>query len=156
MQAERRSGYMRVWLCVLPPPWPPRVAPDRSRTCDAGSVAHRMRRASRLDLVCGVRSCCHACGERAWQRRMHSGRIPPHRESAQPTERETMQTQSDKSHSRAPEKRKRSWLEIESGGALVQSRTNTYLILSYGFSISAAPLERLYDLRILVTSLTSL
>ena len=39
------------------------------------------------------------------------------------------QTQSDKSHSRAPERRKRSWLEIESGGALVQSRINTYLII---------------------------
>ena len=37
-------------------------------------------------------------------------------------------TQSDKSHSRAPEMRKRSWLEIESGGALVQSRINTYLL----------------------------
>ena len=36
---------------------------------------------------------------------------------------------------RAPEKRKRSWLEIESGGALVQSRVNTYLILSYNDSI---------------------
>ena len=35
------------------------------------------------------------------------------------------------SRTRAPEKRKRSWLEIESGGALVQSRINTYLILSY-------------------------
>ena len=37
-------------------------------------------------------------------------------------------TQSNKSHIRAPERRKRSWLEIESGGALVQSRINTYLI----------------------------
>ena len=35
------------------------------------------------------------------------------------------------SRTRAPEKRKRSWLEIESGGALVQSRINTYLILSH-------------------------
>ena len=45
-------------------------------------------------------------------------------------------TQSDKSHSRALERRKRSWLEIESGGALVQSRVNTYLILSYLLSYS--------------------
>ena len=48
------------------------------------------------------------------------------------------QTQSDKSHSRAPEKRKRSWLEIESGGALVQSRINTYLILSYDEAASTS------------------
>ena len=34
------------------------------------------------------------------------------------------------SRTRAQEKRKRSRLEIEPGGALVQSRINTYLILS--------------------------
>ena len=46
------------------------------------------------------------------------------------------QTQSNKSP-RALEKRKRSWLEIESGGALVQSRVNTYLILLMALRLGA-------------------
>ena len=39
------------------------------------------------------------------------------------------------SHTRVQERRKRCWLEIESGGALVQSRVNTYLILWHRYDV---------------------